>query len=316
MRLLVTIEVPGSNGAPVTRHDVVLGYAPETTVRDLATALTGQPATVPANVVALPGAAAVPTLTGPRDLYLGRHRLDPEETVDGSAIRHGVVLGLGGPSTQREQEPEGLVEIRISSGPGAGHVHRLGVGRATLGHGRHCTIRIPELAEDPLLADVEEVLRLEVDTDGAAHPAPRPRPGRPRDAGAAAARAGDRADRAGGELDRGGPQAPVLDAQAEDRRGVPARRAHRPGLRRTRRAPGPPARLGLDAVGGQPGAGRRPGAARAHRDHRPGRLAERQPVLPRARLQPAARGCTRPRGRPSSRCRTSRTGPRRRRSRS
>ena len=56
--------------------------------------------------------------------------------------------------------------MRISSGPGAGHVHRLGIGRATLGHGRHCTIRIPELADDPLLADVEEALVLDVATDG------------------------------------------------------------------------------------------------------------------------------------------------------
>ena len=77
-------------------------------------------------------------------------------------MRHGVVLGLGQPSSQRAQEPHGLVEVRISSGPGAGHVHRLGIGRATLGHGRHCTIRIPELAEQPGLEDVDEVLVIEV----------------------------------------------------------------------------------------------------------------------------------------------------------
>ncbi len=58
------------------------------------------------------------------------------------------------------------MEVRISSGPGAGHVHRLGIGRATLGHGRHCTIRIPELAEQPGLEDVDEVLVLEVAPDG------------------------------------------------------------------------------------------------------------------------------------------------------
>ena len=45
-------------------------------------------------------------------------------------------------------------------------MHRLGIGRATLGHGRHCTIRIPELADDPGLADVEEALVLDVATDG------------------------------------------------------------------------------------------------------------------------------------------------------
>ena len=117
-------------------------------------------------MVALPGAGSVPTLTGSLDLYLGTEVLDPRQTIDESPIRHGVFLGLGVPSSQRGPEPRGLVEVRISSGPGAGHVHRLGIGRATLGHGRHCTIRVPELADDPQLADVEEALVLDVATDG------------------------------------------------------------------------------------------------------------------------------------------------------
>ena len=117
-------------------------------------------------MVALPGSAGVPTLTGPLDLYLGDELLEPEQRIDESPVRHGVVVGLGRPSSQRAQEPRGLVEVRISSGPGAGHVHRLGIGRATLGHGRHCTIRVPELADQPELADVEEVLVLEVSPDG------------------------------------------------------------------------------------------------------------------------------------------------------
>ena len=174
MRLLLTIEAGpdrsearrGSGRASSTQHDIVLSYAPETRVRDLAAALAGNTETALANVVALPGAAGVPTLTGPLDLYLGEELLEPEQRIDESPVRHGVVLGLGQPSSQRGQEPHGLVEVRISSGPGAGHVHRLGIGRATLGHGRHCTIRIPELAEQPGLEDVEEVLVLEVAPDG------------------------------------------------------------------------------------------------------------------------------------------------------
>ncbi len=169
MRLLVTIE--SARGNPATPgadsgHDVVVDYAPETRVADLVAALTRSGSEVPANVVALPGAASVPTLTGAVDLYLGDEVLDQRQTIDASPIRHGVFLGLGAPSSQRGPEPRGLVEVRISSGPGAGHVHRLGIGRSTLGHGRHCTIRIPELADDPLLADVEEALVLDVTTDG------------------------------------------------------------------------------------------------------------------------------------------------------
>src|SRR6478609_1772409 len=165
MRLLVTIETARDTAAgqqATSGHDVVLDYAPETRVGDLTTALTRTGGEIPANVVALPGAANVPTLTGSIDLYLGEQVLDPQQTVDASPIRHGVFLGLGCPSSQRGPEPRGLVEVRISSGPGAGHVHRLGIGRATLGHGRHCTIRIPELADDPELAAVEEALVLDV----------------------------------------------------------------------------------------------------------------------------------------------------------
>ncbi len=188
MRLFVTLET-GPVSGPVSglvsgraRHDVLVTCAPETRVADLAAALAGSgtsarggaAADLPANVVALPGAASVPTLTGAPDLFLGEQRLDPDERVDATAVRHGVVLGLGCPSSQRGQEPGGLVEVRVSSGPGAGHVHRLGIGRATVGHASHCTIRLPELAEDPGLADVEDVLVLEVATDGSVTVTPDP----------------------------------------------------------------------------------------------------------------------------------------------
>ena len=230
MRLLVTIETAPGRTAREHRasgHDVVLDYAPETRVGDLAAALSRTGAEVPANVVALPGAASVPTLTGPVDLYLGDEMLDPGQTIDQSPIRHGVLLGLGGPSSQRGPEPRGLVEVRISSGPGAGHVHRLGIGRATVGHGRHCTIRIPELADDPQLADLDEALVLDVATDGIVTITPDDDVRRPGDAGAAAARAGHRPDRARGQLDQRGAEAPAAPA-SQGGPGVPARRPHRP----------------------------------------------------------------------------------------
>src|SRR4051812_35664704 len=64
MRLLLTIEAAsdrsearGSGRALSIRHDIVISYAPETRVRDLAAALAGNTETALANVVALPGAA-------------------------------------------------------------------------------------------------------------------------------------------------------------------------------------------------------------------------------------------------------------------
>ena len=92
MRLLVTIEVEepesGTAARPGTRRDIVLDYAPETRVRDLVAALTAnRMAALPSNVVALPGASSVPTLTGPVDLYLGEHLVDPSLTIDASPVR-------------------------------------------------------------------------------------------------------------------------------------------------------------------------------------------------------------------------------------
>ncbi len=94
------------------------------------------------------------------DLYLGTTCLDPTITIDASDVRHGALLGLRGPSAHQESEPQGLAEVRISSGRGAGRVHRLGIGSASVGSGQHCAIRL----EDD---DVpEEVARLEVDREG------------------------------------------------------------------------------------------------------------------------------------------------------
>src|SRR5262245_8931051 len=112
MRLLVTVETGAHEGSG-SRHDVVVSYTPETLVADLIAALAGP--SMPANVVALPGASAVPQLTAPMDLYLAGERLDPEQTVDASPVRHGAVLGLGAPSSHRVREPDGLVEVRIAS---------------------------------------------------------------------------------------------------------------------------------------------------------------------------------------------------------
>ena len=123
MRLLVTIEAPSSghrsasarpdgrlsgshSGRHSGRHDLVVTYSPETRVCDLAAALAGTTAeNAPTNVFALPGASSVPTLTGPVDLYLGDEILDGEQRIDESPVRHGVVLGLGQPSSQRLREP-------------------------------------------------------------------------------------------------------------------------------------------------------------------------------------------------------------------
>jgi S-DNA-T family DNA segregation ATPase FtsK/SpoIIIE len=160
MRLLITAESPRSGAS----RDLVCEYSAETTIRDLARTVAGQigeraPAVDRSNVVDL---RTRETSVEPEvDLFLGEVPLDPGATIDASEIRQGATIGVGGPSSHRDREPVGLVEVRVESGRGAGHVHRLGAGTATIGSAAHCTVRI----EDDAVPDVAATL--EIDMAGA-----------------------------------------------------------------------------------------------------------------------------------------------------
>ncbi|GAA1291969.1 cell division protein FtsK [Planotetraspora silvatica] len=68
------------------------------------------------------------------DLWANGLRLDPQARA-GQALRDGdmVTLDSGAAAATRRDEPRGIVEIRVSGGPAAGKVHRLGFGTAALG---------------------------------------------------------------------------------------------------------------------------------------------------------------------------------------
>lgn len=158
MRLLVTAQAASSGDS----RDVIVGYTPASTVADLEAVLQeafGQrrPHAGVADVIDLDtrrgGDAAGP------GVFLGTRRLDPTATLATAGIHHGSIVGLGGPSRHRGQEPQGLVEVRVSSGRGAGRVHRLGIGTWTIGSAEHCAIRVPEVPEI--------AARLEVNAQGA-----------------------------------------------------------------------------------------------------------------------------------------------------
>ena len=231
MRLLLTIEAGpdrsdaprGSGSGSVTQHDIALSYAPETRVRDLAAALTGSAEAVPANVVALPGSAGVPTLTGPLDLYLGDELLEPEQRIDESPVRHGVVAGSGSsvlPARAGTPWPGGGPHLlRTRRGPRAPPRDRPGhpgprpalhdpdprAGRRAGAGGRRGGAR------------PRGVARRRRDDH------PRPRGRGPRDVRAAAPRTGDRADRARGEHDERDDQAAQAFPPQAQGHGVPAR---------------------------------------------------------------------------------------------
>lgn len=165
MRLLITavaggrpldLAVEAEDGARVADLATVIGEA-------LGPALE---ATVgPALGAVAPGAGGPPTLrvvgsepvrTAPPPLYLGARLLDPAQPLAASPVRHGVVIGVGERLPDHDlapgagdgpAEPRGLLEVRTTSGPGAGNVVRLDPGEYAMGTSPDCDVRV--VGEDP-----------------------------------------------------------------------------------------------------------------------------------------------------------------------
>lgn len=159
MRLTLTVVDPYGGGAA----DVVLDADPESTVGDIAEELAKQVGVSGAQVIPIGhqrqqgggGSGGAPLV------YVDGYAVDPSATVVGSPLREGAVVSLQDPSGCLPGEPTGLVELRVVGGPGAGFVHRLGVGKYDIGSGPAAYVRI----EDP---EVEaRALTLSVSSDGA-----------------------------------------------------------------------------------------------------------------------------------------------------
>lgn len=178
MRLLITAIAAVPGGGPASPQDLVIDTEDDATVGDLAAALTrrlgaADLARSHAPLPAMAGAAGAeaphlrvvrtpPGLAGdpqepvsgqsepaqlsPEDvatLYVGSQALDVEMTLADSPVRHGSIVGLGQPVADLLGEPEGLVEVRISSGPGAGVVARLSTGDHVVGSSPHASVAMP-----------------------------------------------------------------------------------------------------------------------------------------------------------------------------
>lgn len=174
---------------PTTRQwaDVVMDADPATPVHDVATALAG---TVRTTTTDATGEAVTDDTGGPPVLSLRRRhlrqatepaapalapalfvsgrRVEPGGTLAGSGLRDGCVVSLDNASGCLPTEPDGLVEVRVVSGVGAGVVHRLPLGEATIGSDPNCVV---PLADD---ASPRVALTLTVAGGGAvtAHPSP------------------------------------------------------------------------------------------------------------------------------------------------
>ncbi|MFJ7237421.1 FtsK/SpoIIIE domain-containing protein [Streptomyces olivaceus] len=158
MRLTLTVVDPYGGSAA----DVVLDADPESTVGDIAEELAKQVGVSGAQVIPIGhqrqqggGSGGAPLV------YVDGYAVDPSATVVGSPLREGAVVSLQDPSGCLPGEPTGLVELRVVGGPGAGFVHRLGVGKYDIGSGPAAYVKI----EDP---EVEaRALTLSVSSDGA-----------------------------------------------------------------------------------------------------------------------------------------------------
>lgn len=95
-------------------------------------------------------AAGPTTLAEAPALFVGATELDPAHLVADGALRHGALVGLGAPLAWTLDEPTGVVDVRVVSGPGAGTVRRLGPGRHLVGAGAGASVEL-EAAEQVLL---------------------------------------------------------------------------------------------------------------------------------------------------------------------
>src|SRR5262245_53709682 len=163
MRLVFTVVDPRRRA----RTDVVLEAEPDLPVGQVTARLPGllQPGTGnhgDAEVVDLRGVRADRERGGrePVAVFVDGSALDPEVSLAQSPLREAGVASIGDPAGCPDREPDGLVEVRVAGGPGAGEVHRLGIGSFSVGSGADAHIRLG----DP---DVpSRVARLEVSPDG------------------------------------------------------------------------------------------------------------------------------------------------------
>jgi len=136
MRLALTVVSPATRQSA----DIVLEADPETPMGAVAAEL---------GRFANADGAADQFAAG--QLYVDFEQVSPRLTLAESPIVDGSVISLGSRDGCVIPEPAGLIDIRVTSGPTAGVIHRLGPGHADIGSGAGVNVRIndqaiPELA--------------------------------------------------------------------------------------------------------------------------------------------------------------------------
>ncbi len=163
MRVEVTVVRPDV----AQRRDIVLEADESTPVADVVQeilGLAGSAALDSPQVVSLASRRGARADGGvaEQQVYLRGEPLDPRQAIAEVGLKTGSVLSIGDPRASVVEEPEGLVEVRVVSGTGAGAVHRLMVGEAGIGTDPGCTIRLSDDRVPPMAAAVVVDLQGEV----------------------------------------------------------------------------------------------------------------------------------------------------------
>ncbi|WUH93657.1 FtsK/SpoIIIE domain-containing protein [Streptomyces sp. NBC_00433] len=91
---------------------------------------------------------------GAPTLHVNGFAVDHALSLDTSPLRDGAVVSLGGPGAA-SPEAQGLVEVRVVGGPGAGGVWRLGPGVAVVGSSPDAWITVGDAALPPTAFEVD-----------------------------------------------------------------------------------------------------------------------------------------------------------------
>ncbi len=143
MRVSVTLIDPRWD----VREDVVIDAddaTPTAAVIDELLAVLASPALDQADVIPLTARTAAAPERRTHTLYHHGEPLDTSLPLAESGLKEGSLLSLDDPTASIVVEPDGLVEIRVVSGPGAGAVHRLTAGDATIGSDPSCVLPLPD----------------------------------------------------------------------------------------------------------------------------------------------------------------------------
>ncbi|GAA0608804.1 cell division-like protein [Kribbella sandramycini] len=159
MRFVLTVADPAAGKSVDVLVDAEAGLTVGALVPRLVAAV-GRGTARPGNVVNLHESAPVGEVVPP--VFVDGKPVDPRLALAASPLREGTLLSIGDSRGCLPTEPLGVVEVRVVSGPGAGSVHRLGMGTYTMGSSADAGVRLIGSGVPPLVATLNVAVTGEV----------------------------------------------------------------------------------------------------------------------------------------------------------